>query len=98
MAIDRFVYRLFQSIGCVTLVCACFFLAQGQCAYGQVDEGSIAGTVSDSSGAVVPGAHVTLLNTDQGLSIETLTNASGGYSFNPVRIGHYKITVSAKGF
>ncbi|WP_263351806.1 TonB-dependent receptor [Acidicapsa acidisoli] len=98
MGLDRKIFGWFRSIGCLTLVCVCFLLVSSQKALGQVDEGSITGTVLDSSGAVVPGAHVTLLNTDQGLSIETLSNGSGGYSFSPVRIGHYKITVSAKGF
>jgi hypothetical protein len=63
-----------------------------------VDEGSIAGTIQDSSGAVIPNAHVTLLNTDQGITLETTTNASGEYIFSPVRIGHYSVSASAPGF
>ncbi len=49
-------------------------------------------------GAVVPNAQVTLLNTDQGITLETKSNASGGYTFSPVRAGHYSITVTAQGF
>ena len=66
--------------------------------YGQVDEGAITGTVTDASGAVVPNAQVLLANTDQGITLETKTNASGGYTFSPVRIGHYTVTVTAQGF
>jgi hypothetical protein len=63
-----------------------------------VDEGSVTGTVTDASGAVVPNAQVTLLNTDQGITAETRSNNSGEYFFSPVRIGHYTVTVTAKGF
>lgn len=67
-------------------------------ASGQVDQGSITGVVADATGAVVPNAQVTLLNTDQGLSLESHTGAAGNYTFSPVRIGHYKVTVTAAGF
>jgi hypothetical protein len=66
--------------------------------FAQVDQGAITGIVSDPSGAVVPNAHVTLRNTDIGLTLETLTNTSGQYTFAPVRIGHYSVTASAQGF
>jgi hypothetical protein len=63
-----------------------------------VDEGSISGTVQDTTGAVVPGALVTLLNTDQAITLQTTTSSNGEYFFSPVRIGHYTVTVTAKGF
>ena len=65
---------------------------------GQVDQGSITGTIQDPTGAVVPNADITLLNTDQGLTLETHSGASGEYTFSPVRIGHYTVTVTAPGF
>jgi len=71
---------------------------QSQRVFGQVDQGSIIGTVQDPTGAVVPGAQVTLLNTDQGLTLITTTGSSGEYTFSPVRIGHYSISVTAPGF
>ena len=55
-------------------------------------------SVQDSSGAAVPNAHVTLLNTDQGITLETTTGSAGEYVFSPVRIGHYTVTVTAPGF
>ncbi|HTV04617.1 MAG TPA: TonB-dependent receptor [Acidobacteriaceae bacterium] len=67
-------------------------------AFGQVDEGTITGTVEDSTGAVIPGARVTLLNTDVGLQLQTTTSSSGAYTFSPIRIGHYTVTVTANGF
>ncbi len=78
------------------VVCVALLLAGT--AWGQVDQGSISGTVQDPSGAVVPNAAVTLLNTDQGLTLETHTSAGGVYTFSPVRVGHYKVTVAAPGF
>ena len=75
---------------------ALFFVACN--AFAQVDQGSITGTVTDSTGAVVPNAHVTLTNIDQGLTLETNTTSGGEYTFSPVRIGHYTVSVSAAGF
>jgi hypothetical protein len=98
MARDHNVVDFIRGFGCLTLSCLFFLLIQTHCVFGQVDEGAINGTVQDASGAVVPNAHVTLLNTDQGLSLETNTNDSGVYIFSPVRIGHYTVTVTAPGF
>lgn len=64
----------------------------------QVDQGSITGVVQDATGAVVPNATVKLLNTDQGLSLETRSGDGGNFTFSPVRIGHYTVTVTAPGF
>jgi len=84
--------------GYLALTLACFLFVPTRQAFGQVDEGAITGTVLDSSGAVVPNAQVTLLNTDQGITLETKSNTNGGYTFSPVRIGHYQVTVTAQGF
>jgi hypothetical protein len=66
--------------------------------YAQVDTGSITGTVSDASGAVVSGAKVTLTNEGTGTSLSTNVGSDGVYSFSPVRIGSYTLEVSASGF
>lgn len=98
MAFDRNAMSWYRRFGFITLSCLCLLLAQTQCVFGQVDEGAINGTVVDAAGAIVPNAHVTLLNTDQGLSLETVTNSAGVYIFSPVRIGNYTITVTSPGF
>jgi hypothetical protein len=97
MATDRNVFSWFTRVAYIAFACL-FLLAQPQHLFGQVDEGAINGLVQDSSGAVVPNAHVTLLNTDQGITLETTTSAAGQYVFSPVRIGHYTVTVAAPGF
>ncbi|MGA8043685.1 MAG: carboxypeptidase-like regulatory domain-containing protein [Terracidiphilus sp.] len=95
---DRYTNFWARLLGSVALICFCVLLLQGRSALGQVDEGSITGTVLDSSGAVIPNAQVTLKSTDTGLTLETRSSNSGGYTFSPVRIGHYTVTVSAPGF
>jgi hypothetical protein len=80
-------------LGLLTLL-----LFQTPAALAQVDEGSISGTVQDPTGAVIPNAKVTLVNTDQGLTLTTTTNGAGAYTFSPVRIGHYSVTAAATGF
>ncbi|HVT98849.1 MAG TPA: carboxypeptidase-like regulatory domain-containing protein, partial [Acidobacteriaceae bacterium] len=87
----------FGVVACVIITCCCLLLPS-RAAFAQVDEGSISGTVVDSTGAVVPNAQVTLLNTDQGITVQTSTAAGGTYTFAPVRAGHYEITVTAQGF
>ena len=85
-------------LGYLTLSALFVILMQSQCAFGQVDEGSLTGLVQDATGAVVPNAKVTLLNTDQGLSVVTNTDSGGVYTFSPVRIGNYTVSATAPGF
>ncbi len=98
MAFDRNALNWVRRCGYIALVCLCFLLVSAEYAAAQVDQGSITGTITDTTGAVVPDAQVTLLNTDQGLTLEVTTNQSGEYTFSPVRIGNYSLTVNAKGF
>jgi hypothetical protein len=55
--------------------------------FGQVDTGSISGTIKDTSGGTIAGAKVTLTNEGTGVSIVTTSSSSGEYSFSPVKIG-----------
>ena len=64
----------------------------------QVDTGSITGTVTDQSGAVVGSARVTLTNEGTGAALASTTGPDGIYKFSPVRIGTYKLGVTAQGF
>jgi outer membrane receptor protein involved in Fe transport len=70
----------------------------GSTAWAQVDTGSILGTVRDPSGAVVPGATVSLTNQNLGLTVKTTTNAEGNFQFPGLRVGEYSLTVEATGF
>jgi hypothetical protein len=97
MGIYRRVSGFARHFGAVFLV---FFslLIVSRPMFGQVDEGAITGIVQDTSGATVPNAQVTLMNTDQGITLDSHTNDSGVYIFSPVRIGHYTVRVTAPGF
>ena len=88
----------FHAFALTTFVYLCLLLIGTPRLFGQVDQGAITGVITDQSGAVIPNAHVTLKNTDNGLTLETTTSASGQYTFSPVRIGHYSVTASAQGF
>jgi len=60
--------------------------------------GTINGTVSDVSAAVIPGASVTVTNTDTGVSHDYKTNDSGLYTAPFLLPGHYKVSATAASF
>jgi hypothetical protein len=62
------------------------------------DLGTIRGTVTDASGAVVPNAKVEITDVATNITRETQTNAEGNYEASALRSGNYKVTVSAAGF
>src|ERR1700674_1496544 len=68
------------------------------CAQTTVSTGSIVGTVSDPSGAVVSGAKVSITNVATGQLINLTTNSSGSFNSGALIPGNYKTLVSAKGF
>jgi hypothetical protein len=70
----------------------------GGAAYGQAISGNLVGTVSDSSGAVVTNASVEATNVGTGVTTAAKTGVSGGYRFDNLPVGTYKITVRASGF
>ncbi len=64
----------------------------------QTFRGGVAGTVADSMGATVAGAAVKLVNTDTGLTRETLTSSAGDFVFQDLPLGKYEVTVTQSGF
>jgi hypothetical protein len=66
--------------------------------HAQADTGSIQGTIKDQSGAVIPGAKVTLTNEGTNLAITMTAGGDGTYIFEPVKIGVYSVTAEAMGF
>ena len=63
-----------------------------------VGTGSIVGTVTDASGAVVEGAKVIITNAETGVPVQLTTNAAGAYNSGALTPGNYKVQASAKGF
>ncbi len=58
----------------------------------------VSGRITDSSGAVIPGASVELQNSATGVRVRTQTNAEGLFVFPPVSPGGYEISAAAAGF
>lgn len=67
-------------------------------ALAQTVTGSIAGVVTDPSGAVVVGASVSAQNTATGVTTAAQTNSAGVYTIRLLPIGSYTLTVEARGF
>ena len=67
-------------------------------ALAQFDTGAVLGSVRDSTGAVLPGVTVTLLNVATGVTAAKTTDGRGAYEFFTVRAGDYKVTAELNGF
>jgi hypothetical protein len=66
--------------------------------HAQFETASVLGYVHDSSGAVVSGATVSLVNQDTKAQVTAQTNAQGAYEFTDVKIGQYQVTAQSSGF
>lgn len=75
----------------------CMFLFNGV-AGAQVNTGTISGTVRDSSGGVLPGVNVVVLNQDTGTSRMLKTDENGHYSALSLSLGSYRVTGTRDGF
>jgi hypothetical protein len=87
-------------LGRPSLLCAIVFAAaafSAPAAHAQFRT-SIQGTVTDPAGAVIPGATLTLTDTDTNHVITTTSNASGVYNFNALPADHFNLIISAKDF
>jgi len=66
--------------------------------FGQSDRGTITGTVTDPSGAVISGASVAATNTATGISTTTVAGSSGDYTISLLPAGTYQVTAERDGF
>src|SRR3974377_2080314 len=85
-------FKRFVVLLLVSLVLAATFVSA------HTFRGTILGTVSDTSGAVVSGATVRVKNTGTGLERSAQTSAEGNYSIPELPIGNYTVTISQPGF
>src|SRR5437762_13741215 len=81
----------------VACICISFLIAFA-IASAQTTTGSIVGKVTDSSGAIVPNAAVTVTNVDTGIAIKATTDADGNYGVTTLPVGRYSVTIEAQGF
>ncbi|MGA8340679.1 MAG: TonB-dependent receptor [Candidatus Sulfotelmatobacter sp.] len=91
---QRFAMRLGFSVMLLTTLA---LLSSVMSAQTTIATGSIVGTVTDASGAVVAGAKVTVTGST-GQTIHIITNGTGAYSASPLIPGPYTVRVEAKGF
>ena len=80
------------------LTLAILTLSSGVALEAQTITGSVNGTVTDISGAVVTGAKVTATNVETNVQTSTVTNNDGVYSIRFLQIGHYRVSVQSQGF
>ena len=66
--------------------------------FAQLPTGTILGVVKDSSGAVIPGASVTITNIDTSLTRTGASTEDGSYRFPALPVGHYRLDVMKEGF
>src|SRR5258708_40388 len=80
-----------------TVVALCMVMAATT--FGQsTNSADLRGTVTDSTGAVMPGVKVTILNTETGITMDLTTNDAGLYDSVSIRPGKYRLTFSKEGF
>ena len=83
--------------GRVCLLVGLWVVASGSAAYAQVAS-RVAGTVRDSSDAVMASVNVTLEEVDKGTTVSTVTNDAGRYVFPTLTVGRYRVSAEAQGF
>jgi hypothetical protein len=82
----------------VFLFALAWVLVSAAPAAAQFDRGQISGTVKDAQGAVVPGATVTVTNTQTQITQTTVTDSSGFYTVPNLAPGRYDVTAELEGF
>src|SRR5579859_8275341 len=99
----RFKHRLFSLGGkfmlrkAITIAILLFLSAFAVMA--QETTGTILGTVTDTTGAIIPHAKVTVTNTDRNAVLRTVPADNNGYYVAPLLpVGHYSVAVGAQGF
>ena len=96
--IVHFCRRQTRSVVLSSIAISLVYLTLTSLLWAQKDAGAIVGLVRDSSGAVVPGAKVTVTDVDRGIDLTLSTDDAGEYVASPLKIGRYRVTVEKQGF
>ncbi len=91
-------YRMTRSVWSALLMAMALVLALPGSASGQTFRGGISGTVTDQSGAVVPGAQISAVESATNTTYKTVSSSAGEFVFSNVPLGSYTVTVTASGF
>src|SRR5262245_9886015 len=92
--IDKEIYSMKNRF---LLLAICLFIF-ALTAFAQTDRGTITGTVSDASGAVIPGATVEAKNLGTGITYNAGSSETGNYTLPQLPVGTYEVAVSLPGF
>src|SRR6476469_8018603 len=84
----------FLTIGAASLFC----IVLATLGFGQTSNATLGGTVSDSTGALIPGVTGTATNTQTGIVTTVVSNETGAYQFASLQTGTYKVTAELPGF
>ncbi len=82
----------------LVFTCVCIFALLPIGLHSQAVTGAVQGSVKDPTGAVIPDAAVSLVNTATSATLKTTTNEQGRFAFPAVRPGDYVLRITAKGF
>src|SRR5580700_5838900 len=88
--------RFLNSRACILLVLS--LVLPAICAWSQTQLATLSGTITDPSGAVVPGVSVTIVGQDTRLKRSVLTDTTGEYRFTGLPTGDYSVRVEKAGF
>src|ERR1035437_5779278 len=83
--------------GCMVAIVLCVTSASMPAVAQLAGQGSLQGTVTDSTGAVIPSATVTVTNTATHVSAVQKSSSAGFYNISPLAPGTYKVQVAAPG-
>ncbi len=87
--------RLRMSFVALAILLTCLMVPR---LFAQTDTGTITGTATDSTGAVIQGATVSATNTENGLKLTAVSNGAGEFTILAVPRGDYTVLISAPGF
>jgi hypothetical protein len=73
------------------LLAGLLFILIANVANAQFEDGSLVGTIHDSSGAIISGATVTAINAGTGIAARTTSTSTGDYEFPSLRVGVYTV-------
>src|SRR2546422_10392909 len=84
--------------GCAVCICAVVAARGGSSLNAQASTATIVGTVTDQSGALIPGVGIQVRNTGTGITQNTITDEQGRYRVPNLNIGNYEVEASIVGF
>jgi outer membrane receptor protein involved in Fe transport len=87
-----------RQVRALVILVICWGFAAHNAAFAQVGTGSISGTVTDSSGGIVPGASISVRNTQTGVVRQVTANQQGRYVAPDLIVGTYDVQAQMKGF